>query len=433
MIDCQMDVLKSGLNVLRIPMQSLKSATCLVLTNTGSRYEEPHEEGVAHFLEHMVFKGTTNYPDPQVLASAIDAIGADFNAFTSKEYTGYYVKSASKHINTSLDVLSDMLLRPTLKQDDIDREKGVIIEEINMYVDTPMHYISMLFDRMMFRGSGLSHDILGSKETVSSMTTQNFQQFLQHWYGPGNMTVILAGDDTVIGKDSILQEVEAAFGKQTAERPKDRVNLDLYLESDPVSIEKLHVEYRATEQAHLVMGWPSIPRSDTRRRVLAVFNTLFGGMMSSRLFSEVREKRGLCYYVHSNVDYYHNCGVIGASAGVDPKRVHEACAVILEEFEHISSGKRPVTADELQKAKDHLFGKLTLGMEDSRGVAQYFGLQQVLDGKTQSLTETLEEIKAVSITDIQELVQDLITPEETRLGIIGPFESESDFESYVQK
>jgi len=432
MITCKKTRLKSGLNVVRIPMPALQSVTSLVLTNTGSRYEKAPEEGVAHFLEHMVFKGTENYPDPQILASTIDAIGADFNAFTSKEYTGYYVKSASKYVGVALDVISDMLLKPLLKQEDIDREKGVIIEEINMYVDTPMYYISMLFERMMFKGSGLSHDILGSKETVSSMTTANFENFLTEWYGPGNLTVVIAGDDTIVNNDKILEDIEKYFTKKTTVRPIDKVAIDQHLSAKPISDERMHIEHRKTEQAHMIFGWPGLSRKDKRKEVLAVLHTLFGSTMSSRLFSEVREKRGLCYYVRSDVDYYHDCGVFGASAGVDPKRVHEAISVIIDEFDQIASGKKPVTAEELQRAKDHLFGKITLSLEDSRGVAQYFGLESVLEGEIEDLEETLEKIKSVTIEQIQELVKELIKPEEMRFGLIGPYENPEEFKKYIK-
>lgn len=433
MVTLQKKTLANGLPVLLVEMPSVQSVTALVLTNTGSRYEIPEHAGIAHFFEHMVFKGTEKYPDPQTLASAIDAIGADFNAFTSKEYTGYYVKSASQHLGTSLDVLSDMLLRPLLKQEDIDREKGVIIEEINMYKDTPMNHVANLFEQMAYADFGLSHDIIGSKETVSSLTSEDFQSFLSSWYGLPNMLLVLAGDASVLSKKDTLKMVEAAFSKQTAQsRIKDKVKVAQYFSAEPLSEHRLHVENKQTEQAHLVLGWKGLPRTDEEHRAqLSVLGTLMGGNMSSRLFSEVREKRGLCYYVRADVDFYHEVGLVGASAGVDPSRVYEAIEVILAEFKQVSDGSKPVTADELARAKEYIRGTLTLSFEDSRSVAQSFGMKQLLLNKTETLEESLEKIQKVTLKQVNDLAKLLFTKSNPKLAVIGPFEDTSKFESLI--
>jgi predicted Zn-dependent peptidase len=244
--------LASGLPVITVPMPAVKSVTVLVLANTGSRYEKPKEEGIAHFFEHMVFKGTDKFPDAQSLAATVDGIGADFNAFTSKEYTGYYVKAASEHVGLALDVVSDMLLTPKLRQDDIDREKGVIIEEINMYADAPARHVNDLFDRLMFKGSGLGHDIIGTKETVSEFKTEDFQQFLKQWYGHGNMLLVMAGDAEVLNDPETLETVRKAFSKEAGERIKDKVKLQRYLPTQPLAPHRTHLEFKETEQAHFV-------------------------------------------------------------------------------------------------------------------------------------------------------------------------------------
>ncbi len=437
MFDHSIQKLSSGLRIIRIPMPGVQSVTTLALVNTGSRYEKPKEEGIAHFFEHLVFKGTANYPDAKTLAAAIDAIGADFNAFTSKEYTGYYVKSAAKHVELALDVVSDMLLQPQLRQEDIDRERGVIVEEINMYHDNPMSFVGQLFDQMFFRGSGLSHDIIGSKKTVEGLNRADFISFLRHWYGLGNMVLVIAGHAKTVQADATLELAKAKFAKEPdSVRPQDKVSIKRWISSgNPISPHTLTIEERQTEQAHLVLGWPGIHRRDKDRYALTLLNVIMGGNMSSRLFTEVREKRGLCYYVRSDNDHYHDAGIFGASAGVDPGRIEEALTVIKAEFAALVGGEKPVTAAELAAAKEYIVGSMTLGFEDSRGVAQYFGLKQVLNDQIETPQEVLEKIRAVELEEVQKIARRLIKKQEMRLAVIGPFSREDQekvFKKFVE-
>ena len=420
-----------GLNVLRIPMQSVESLTAMVLVNTGSRYESPDKQGIAHFFEHLVFKGTDQYPNAHSLSSTIDGIGADFNAFTSKEYTGYYVKTASRHLDTALNVLSDMLLKPKLLQPDIDRELGVILEEINMYKDTPMQYVGMLFDQLVFPDKGLGHDILGTKETVSSVKREDVVKLLSEWYGLGNMVLVLAGDAKVLNADTLLNSVDSYFSKETEKPRVEGVrSTQEYYDKTPFTQEKLRVLSKDTEQAHLVMAWPGLKRSDERRHTQAVLSSLLGGTMSSRLFTEVREKRGLCYYVRSDVDYYQDVGLAGASAGIDPKRIHEALPVIKQEFLDLASGAKPVSKEELVRAQENIVGTMTLSFEDSRSVAQYFASKQLLMNSLETPEEIWKKILAVTIDEVHALAKELFLPGEMRLSVIGPFKEE-EFACYV--
>lgn len=433
MLQHTLTTLKSGLQVIRVPMDSAPSVTVLALCNTGSRYEAQKEFGIAHFFEHMVFKGTQKYVDAQALAAAVDGVGADFNAFTSQEYTGYYVKAAAQHLEFALDVVSDMLMVPQLRQEDIDREKGVIVEELNMYVDNPSSHIADLFDRMTFGGSGLGHNIVGTKETIRSMTSQQFKRFLDEWYGPANMVLVVAGQADVVDRPELLAQIETAFSKgQPENRIQKKVDVQQALsksEPHPITDSKLHLEHRATEQAHVVMGWPAIARSDPDRYALNVLSVILGGNMSSRLFSEVREKRGLCYYVHSFTDTNHNSGVFGAVAGVDPKRVDEAIEVTMAEFTGLIAGDRPaLTAAELARAKSYIAGKTALGLEDSESVARYLGSKQLLENVITTPQEVLQHIEAVTLDDLQTLVGKLIQPGQLRLAVIGPFEDADSFE-----
>lgn len=431
MLDHSLFKLSNGLPVITVPMPGVQSATVLALANTGSRYETKKEQGIAHFFEHIVFKGTKNYPETQALASAVDAIGADFNAFTSKEYTGYYVKSASKDIAVSIDVVSDMLLQPLIRDKDVKKERGVIIEEINMYEDTPMRKIGYEFDRLVFTGSGLGHQILGTKETVSAITAKDFRNFLQKWYGLGNMLLIVAGDESVVTSAETTALLETAFSKNHAEiakRAKGRVDTKALADKDlKITEDTLHVINKKTEQAHLSLGWHGIEREDERRYALSLLTTVLGANMSSRLFTEVREKRGLCYYVHSDTDFYHNTGIVGASAGVDPSRIDEAIRVILEQFHSVVSGENPITEQELQNAKDYMAGSLVLSLEDSRSVAQYFGLKKLLADEILSPSEVLEKFTAVTLEEVASVAEEIIQPGNARLAVIGPYKSEDRF------
>lgn len=430
MLSYTLDSLPSGLTVIRVPMPAVKSVTVLALVNVGSRYEEPRLWGISHFLEHMVFKGTEKYPDAQSLAAAVDAIGAKFNAFTSKEYTGYYVKAASKGMDLALDVVSDMLMTPRLRQDDIDREKGVIIEEINMYADMPASHIANQFEQMTYNSQTIGHDIIGTKETVSAFSSEDFAQHLKHWYGRGNIVLIISGDEAIVSQDTLLEKVDHLFAKGNASDWQAAKAAE-HLGSDPFTGHTLHVEQRQTEQAHFVMGFPALRRSDPRRHVLSLLSVILGGNMSSRLFSEVREKRGLCYYVHSDTDFYHDVGLFGASAGVDPKRVEEAVKVTADEFYALSDNRKQVTPEELQRAKDYITGKFVLDLEDSESVAQYFGMKQLLLGKVETPEELLQRYMSTTLDEVNQLAQEIIKQDQLRFAVIGPFEDKTVFERAV--
>lgn len=434
MLNHHIDTLENGLTVIRVPMESSKSVTVMALANTGSRFEQPHQYGIAHFFEHMVFKGTQNYPDSQSLALAVDSIGANFNAFTSKEYTGYYVQSSSKHLRRALDVVSDMLLTPRLKQSDIDREKGVITEEINMYVDSPPSHIGNLYEQMVFGGSGLGHDILGTKKTVSSLKTNDFRQFLRSWYGLGNLVLVVAGNSKVVEDSKTLDLIAENFSKETEPRVKGKVDIDLYMsdkKTGPISIDRLHVENRATEQAHFVLGWPGIKMSDERRYAMTLLSTIMGGYMSSRLFTEVREKRGLCYYVNASTDQYHDGGMLNVYAGVDPKRVYQALEVVIDQMEGVADQSKKITQEELQTAKDHIAGKMALNLENGKSVAQFFGSKQLLLGEIEAPDRVLKKLNKVTLDEVSNLAGQLIKPREQRLAIIGNFPEIARFEEMI--
>jgi predicted Zn-dependent peptidase len=422
--------LESGLTTILVPMPSVRSVTVLAMVGTGSRFETPSTNGISHFLEHMVFKGTTKYPTPRELASVIDAVGAEFNAFTSKEYTGYYVKAASEHLELALDVVSDMLLQPKLNQDDLEREKGVIVEEIHMYEDSPARHIGDVFERMMYEGSSLGRDVIGTEETVQSFQRQHFVSHLKHWYGLKNVVLVIAGDETKLNDKKTLSTVEAAFGKSHEERKDITTAHFLKLRGNPIQKGKrLAVHYKDTQQAHFVMAFPGMKRTDPDRYALGILSTLLGGNMSSRLFTEVREKRGLCYYVRSDEDFYHDTGSFGASAGVDPSRVDEAVKVIKEQLLLLtdSTGAHAITQEEVDKAKSHVLGGDALYFEDSGSVAQFYAVRRLLLNSMETITDKSTRIKKVTLEDVQRVAKRFINEDEISFAIIGPYKRKEKF------
>ncbi len=438
---CDLTKLDNGLPVVRVPLEGPRSVTVLVLANTGSRYEKPEQYGLAHFFEHLVFKGTRHYPDPQVLARTIDGVGADFNAFTSKEYTGYYVKAASRHLYLALDVVSDMILAPLLRAEDIEREKGVIIEELNLYHDTPQHYVHDLFAELSFAQAGLSHQIIGNKKTIQGMEQAKFIEFLRQWYGLPNLVLIVAGDADRVMAEETLAEISQAFTKEDGlneinhqqeevsridHKATTKEELTATAQEKKIFAEKrLKLEPREIQQTHFVLAWPAYDRHQPQRYAQLLLSNIIGGNMSSRLFTEVREKRGLAYYVKSELATYHETGFLGAAAGVDPQRIEEALEVTIEQF------KPPITADELARAKEYVAGKLALSHEDSQAVAQYFGSKLLLQDEIQTPEAVLAELRAVSLDEVQAVIDELIQPDKLRLAIVGPHDDQAQFEQFI--
>lgn len=406
--------------------------TVMVLVNTGSRFEPVGKEGLAHFFEHIVFKGTKNYPTAQELAATVDGLGADFNAFTGQEYTGYYVKAAAKHTPKALDVVSDMLLQPRLREEDVEREKGVIIEEINMYHDSPMRYVGELFGRMVYQGSGLGHDIVGSKTSVKGITAADFKAFLRQWYGLPNMVLAIAGKAKVVEDPATLKLAEELFSKDGGKRIEKLQSVKPFLSDKNLAPGRLHLETRETQQAHFILAWPGINRPSKDRYILAVLSAILGDNMSSRLHTEVREKRGLCYYVHTTSDEYHDKGVIGVAAGVDPGRIDEAIKVSAAEFHKLASGKQKVTKTELKRAQEYLMGKWALSTEDTDSMAQFAGMRKLLLNEVTSVKEIMKKIQAVTLDDVAKLAKRLIIGGEERLALIGPYKSAARFEKLLK-
>jgi predicted Zn-dependent peptidase len=332
--------LDNGLRVLTSNLDHAQSVTCMVMLAAGSRYETSESNGIAHFSEHMFFKGTERRPTARDIAGEIDAIGGEFNAFTGKEYTAYYVKCAAEHRDVALDVLVDMLRNSRFDADEIEREKGVIIEEMNMYFDTPRDYIGGVYESLVYGDQPLGWDIIGRKETVRGATRETFMAYLDKWYRPKRMVLGIAGK---IGDDA-LERAEQLFG----DLPGSETG-----EPEPAGKHengRVEVFTKQSDQAHLILGVPSYPIEHPDRYALQMVATVLGGGMSSRLFTEVRERRGLAYYVFGVNHSYTDAGSLYSQAGVDINRIDEAVTTIAAELKTIAA--EPVPADELEKARN---------------------------------------------------------------------------------
>ncbi len=417
------NTLKNGMRLVSVPMPSLNSVTVLAMVNVGSRYEDPKLAGISHFLEHLPFKGTKKYPSSLELAEAVDGVGGKHNAFTGKEYTGYWVKVASDKLDLALDIVSDLLLQPLLPPAEIEKERGVIIEEINMYEDEPRAKVANLFDELVYQGSGLQGDVIGTKETVNGISLENFLQHYDTWYAPENVVIGVAGG---VDQTSLVQKVELAFNKGEARSGGGKQTFGLPVQKIP----RIHVFNKDTEQAHFFLGYPSVSRQDPARWAQSIFATLLGGNSSSRLFNEIREKRGLAYYAYASMDLYHDSGSLYALEGVAIGKVEEAIQVTLEEFALAASGKT-ITDKAVAAAKEYLIGKTTLDLEDSASMASFVVRKALLDGKAETVEEAIQKIKAVTVEEVRQVATRVLDPNKLNLSLIGPFADQAKFASMI--
>ncbi len=409
--------LTNGLRVVTAPMEHAKSVACFIMIAAGSRYEIPSANGIAHFAEHMFFKGTERRPTARDIAGEIDAIGGEFNAFTGKEYTGYYVKCAAEHRDVALDVLVDMLRNSRFDPEEIEREKGVIIEEMNMYIDTPRDFVDSVYDELLYGDQPLGWDIIGTKETVRAATHDTFLEYLDSWYRAPRMVAGVGGalgDDLVPRLEELLGDVANGSTEEPAEVSWSQAQA------------RVKAHHKESDQAHLRFGVHSYPLEHPDRYALGLLATVLGGGMSSRLFTEVRERRGLAYYIYAHNHAYTDTGTLFAQGGVDIARIDEAIETIVAEFRRIA--EKPVAADELEKARNYSKGRLILGLEDPRGLIM-FGLRgAVLEGAVREPDDVLDSLDAVTAEDIQRVAQDVIRDDRLNLALIGPFEDAERFE-----
>ena len=409
----QINTLKNGLKIVTVDTKS-PSLTTLLLVGAGSRYENEKNNGIAHFFEHMAFKGSKKYPNSFVISSTIEGKGGIFNAFTSKDHTGYWIKSTPEHFETSLDVIADMIQNPLLVNEEIEREKGVIAEEINMYEDTPARKVGELFEELLYKGNPIGFDIAGKKEGITKFNKQTFVDYINSLYHPENAVLVIAG-----GISGNYQKIiEERFRNWESGKKVSYVKI-----KESQTKPQILVKFKKTEQAHFSLGFRTFSFNDSRKYTLGILSAILGGGMSSRLFIQVRERRGLCYYISTGVESYSDCGNIVTQAGVtkDINKVKEAVKAILEEHKKITQGD--IKKDELIRTKELLKGRLLLSLEDSANVANFFGNRLLLQNKIMTQDQVIAEIEKVTIDDIVDLSKEIFNKNNLNLALIGPFQN----------
>lgn len=407
--------LENGLRVILAPMKGAETATVIVMTGTGSRYETERENGLAHFLEHMFFKGTKKRPTAKAISEELDGMGSVYNAFTAKERTAYYAKVAREDTEAALDVISDIFLNSTLPAKEITKERGAVIQEIDMYEDMPMRTIDTVFDALLFgREHPLGRTILGPKENIRTFTRKDFTEYLARHYVAGSTVVCVAGS---FSEKKILAKVRREFGRLPKRNAGSFTPCTLEQNAPRVSIKA-----KKTDQTQLMLGVPGYPYGHKDEYALAVLTTVLGGGMSSRLFLEVREKRGLAYSVQAWVEKYPDTGYLAVQAGVEHGKLEKTVTTILAEFKKLK--RSYVSQKELSKAKEYMKGTLTLALETSDRIAEHAATSLINTGHIRTLEETLKAIERVSAKDILRVARDLFSSEKLNLAVIGPHENE---------
>jgi predicted Zn-dependent peptidase len=415
----QRDTLDNGLRVLTADLPYAQSVVVMFMLAAGSRYETAESGGIAHFAEHMFFKGTERRPTARQIAGEIDAIGGEFNAFTGKESTAYYVKCAAEHRDVALDVLVDMLRNSRFDADEIEREKGVIIEEMNMYYDTPRDYIGGMYEHLLWGDQPLGRHLIGTKETIRAATRDTFMGYLDHWYKPSRMVLGVAGR---IG-DGLLERVQDLLGDLPDAETGGPEAAAPYLNG------RVQVSTKESEQAHVSLGVHSLPLNHPDRYAIQLLATALGGGMSSRLFTEVRERRGLAYYVYGLNHSYTDAGTLFSQAGVDIARIDDAVSTIAAELRRIA--EEPLPADELEKARNFAKGRFVLQLESPQGLMMFGLRKEVLEQRLPDPEEVVRGIDSVTSEDVARVASELIATDRFRLAVIGPFDDASRFEALL--
>ena len=404
--------LPSGLRLVTERMPDVRSVAVGFWVEAGSRDEDPRIAGASHFLEHLLFKGTDTRSAQQI-AEAVDAVGGEMNAFTTKEYTAFYVRVLDDSVELAIDILSDIMWSPAFRPDEIEAERQVILEEILMHEDEPADLVHDVFTEAMFPGHALGREILGTQDTIEAMTRDEIRGYFADHYRPESIVVSVAGN---ADHDDVAAKVEAAFAGRSGAATLDRT-------SATPAPHRLAVLRRPTEQAHVVVGTPALDRDHDDRYALSAVNHVLGGGMSSRLFQEVREKRGLAYSVYSYRSAYQDTGTLAVYAGTAPGRVRETLDVIDGELDRLCADG--ITERELDLAKGHLKGSLALGMEDSGARMSRIGRALLVHGEVPPLDEVVAKIDAITIDDTARVVDDVLKRDRT-LAVVGPFD-EAEF------
>ncbi|OGZ65246.1 MAG: hypothetical protein A3C50_03920 [Candidatus Staskawiczbacteria bacterium RIFCSPHIGHO2_02_FULL_43_16] len=404
--------LKNGLRVVAVPMKNAQSVTVLVLVGTGSKYETKDINGISHFLEHMFFKGTKKRPTTLKISETLDMIGGQYNAFTSKETTGFWAKVDRKHTDVALDWISDMFLNAKFEAQEIDREKGVVIGELNMYLDTPTSYVSELFEDLLYKDQPAGWRVIGEVSNIQSYTREKMVEYYKTHYSNENTVIAIAGDIDVA---KMSQKMEKYFGKSKNQDALPKLAVKEFQNKPEVLL-----HHKKTDQTHFCLGVRAYDMFDPRRHALTLMSVILGGNMSSRLFISVRERNGLGYYVHTSVDTTTDTGYLVTQSGVKNDSLQKAVGLVLDEYRSLRDKK--ISPKELKKAKDYIRGSMALSLDATDAQASFYANQEVMGKELLTPEEKIKLIDKVTISDIKKVAEDIFKNERLNLSVIGPFE-----------
>jgi predicted Zn-dependent peptidase len=407
-------VLDNGLRVITSTMPYSRSVCLAIFVGAGSCYESEEEAGISHFAEHLFFKGTERRPTSKEITQDIEGVGGIINGGTDKEVTIFWCKVASSHFPIAIDVLSDLLLNSRFDNKEIEQERRIISEEINMNLDIPQQRINMLIDELLWPEQPLGREVIGYKETVSSITRKQLLNHVARRYMPNNTVLSIAGN---IQQEEAMAQIEPLFNKWAT-----RELLTGYITNDKQTEARLRIEPKDIEQAHLCLAVHGFSRSHPQRFTLNLLNTVLGGGMSSRLFMEIREHRGLAYDIHSYTEHFLDSGSFTIYAGVDPQKIETAVAAILEELSQLKQG---ITAGELTRAKELSKGRLHLRFEDSQNVALWYGSQEILLQQILDIDDVISIVDSITINELKEVAKEILTDSGLNLAVIGPVKEDS--------
>ena len=402
-------------------MNGTETVTVLVLVGTGSKYETKEINGLSHFLEHLFFKGTKKRPNTLAIAETLDRVGGEYNAFTSQEITGYWAKVDAGHLDLALDWVSDIFLNSKLKEKEIEKERGVILEELNMYLDTPIKYVSDLWTDLLYGDQPAGWRVIGTKETIKSVKRSQFIDYFKKHYLTQNTLITAAGK---INSNDTIKKIEKYFSKIQAGQPKTKLKV-----KEKQTRPKTLIHYKKTDQTHLYLGVRAYDLFHPDKYALGILATILGGYMSSRLWIRVREREGLGYYIRTGAETDTDSGYLATRAGIDNKRVDRAIKLILDEYKRIREKK--VSEDELKKAKDNIKGGTLLEMESSDAQASFYAGQEILTNKILTLEQKFAKIESVTVGDVQRVAKDIFKPEKLNLALIGPFKDKERFDKLL--
>lgn len=413
----QKTTLPNGLRVLTASMPHTRSVSASIYVGAGSRYETPEEAGLAHFLEHICFKGTEAYPSPQVISQAIDGVGGSINAATDRELTVFYCKVAHPYLALALDVLGDLVRRPLLEASEFEKERKVVIEELAMVADSPNQQVDLLLDETLWPDQPLGRDVAGSYDSVMGLTRDLTFDYLHRQYVPNNIVVSAAG---AITHEDVVSQIEHSLGDWPEGVPGG-----WFPAVNGQTAPRAAAKFRSTEQTHLELAVRGLPIQHPDRYVLSLLSVILGDGMSSRLALELREKRGLCYDVHSYPSYFQDAGALTIYVGVDPTDAREALQVTMEELSRLRD--EPVPHDELARAKELMKGRLLLRMEDTRAVSDWMGAQELLAGRVRTIDDVTALIDAVTSADLERVARHLLVRQQLNLAVVGRYRSPRRF------